>query len=87
MIRDLLRVGLAAAAGIALVTAYATFRIWDQGGHDEQRPAGAIVCSGRLSTTERHRPSRRAARPRCLALLAGLAPYVVATGGKLDGDR
>jgi uncharacterized SAM-binding protein YcdF (DUF218 family) len=88
MIRDLLKVGLAAAAGIALVTAYATFRIWDQGGHDEQRPAGAIVVLGAAQYNGTPSPVFAARLDHAVSLyLAGLAPYVVATGGKLDGDR
>jgi uncharacterized SAM-binding protein YcdF (DUF218 family) len=88
MIRDLLKVGLAAAAGIALVSAYATYRIWDQGGNDEQRPAGAIVVLGAAQFNGTPSPVFAARLDHAVSLyLAGLAPYVVATGGKLDGDR
>jgi uncharacterized SAM-binding protein YcdF (DUF218 family) len=88
MMRDLLKVGLAAAAGVALVTTYATFRIWDQGGRDEQRPAGAIVVLGAAQFNGTPSPVFAARLDHAVSLyLAGLAPYVVATGGKLDGDR
>jgi len=88
MIRDLLKVGLAAAASVALVTAYATNRIWDQGGHDEQRPAGAIVVLGAAQFNGAPSPVFAARLDHAVSLyLAGLAPYIVATGGKLDGDR
>jgi uncharacterized SAM-binding protein YcdF (DUF218 family) len=88
MIRDLLKVGLVAAASVALVTAYTTYRIWDQGGHDEQRPAGAIVVLGAAQFNGSPSPVFAARLDHAVSLyLAGLAPYIVATGGKLDGDR
>lgn len=88
MVRDLLRVGLAAAAGLVLVTLYATYRIWDQGGRDEQRPAGAIVVLGAAQFDCRPSDVFAARLDHAVALyLAGLAPYFVATGGKAAGDR
>jgi hypothetical protein len=46
MIRDLVRIGAVVVAGTLLLSGYATYRIWEQGGRDEQRPAGAIVVMG-----------------------------------------
>ncbi len=88
MIRDLLRIGIAAAAGVALVTAYATYRIWDQAGRDEQRPAGAIVVMGAAQYDGRPSPVFAARLDHAVSLyLAGLAPAFVVSGGKVDGDR
>jgi uncharacterized SAM-binding protein YcdF (DUF218 family) len=88
MIRDLARVGLVAVAGAVLVTAYATYRIWEQGSRDEQRPAGAIVVLGAAQFDCTPSAVFAARLDHAVALyLAGLAPYFVATGGKEPGDR
>lgn len=88
MVRDLLVIGLAATVGAVLVTGYATYRIWDQGGRDERRPAGAIVVMGAAQYDGRPSPVFAARLDQAVALyLAGLAPYLVVTGGKADGDR
>ena len=88
MIRDLLRIGLAAMAGTALVVGYATWRIWDQGTRDEQRPAGAIVVMGAAQYGGRPSPVFAARLDHAVALyLAGLAPRFVVTGGSAPGDR
>ncbi len=88
MIRDLLKVAIAAAAGIAVVAGYATFRIWDQGDRDEQRPAGAIVVMGAAQYNGKPSPVFAARLDHGVALyLAGIAPYLVVTGGKGNGDR
>jgi len=88
MIRDLLRVGLAALAGTALVIGYASWRIWDQGARDEQRPAGAIVVMGAAQYGGRPSPVFTARLDHAVALyLAGLAPRFVVTGGSAPGDR
>lgn len=88
MIRDLLRIGLAAMAGTALVVGYATWRIWDQGTRDEQRPAGVIVVMGAAQYGGRPSPVFAARLDHAVALyLAGLAPRFVVTGGSAPGDR
>jgi uncharacterized SAM-binding protein YcdF (DUF218 family) len=88
MIRDLLRVGLVAAAGSILVAGYATYRIWDQGARDEQRPAGAIVVMGAAQYDGRPSAVFAARLDHAVSLyLAGLAPYLFVTGGKQPGDR
>ena len=88
MIRDLLRIGAVAAAGTVLVGGYATYRIWEQGARDEQRPAGAIVVMGAAQYDGRPSPVFAARLDHAVSLyLSGLAPYLVVTGGKQAGDR
>ncbi len=88
MVRDLVRLGLAAAVGLGLVTVYATYRIWDQGGRDERRPAGAIVVLGAAQYDGRPSPVYRARLDHAVRLWQeGWAPVLVVTGGKQPGDR
>ena len=60
MTRDLVRLVLLAGIGIAVATAYTTYRIWDQGARDEQRPADAIVVLGAAQYDGRPSPVFRA---------------------------
>jgi uncharacterized SAM-binding protein YcdF (DUF218 family) len=86
--RDLIRLAGAACLGLALVGGYATYRIWDQGQRDEERPADAIVVMG--AAQYNGRPSRvfAARLDHAVALyFAGVAPRLVVTGGKAQGDR
>jgi uncharacterized SAM-binding protein YcdF (DUF218 family) len=86
--RDLIRLAGAACLGLALVGGYATYRIWDQGQRDEERPADAIVVMG--AAQYNGRPSRvfAARLDHAVALyFAGAAPRLVVTGGKAQGDR
>lgn len=88
MIRDLVRIGVVVAAGTVLLGGYATYRIWEQGSRDEQRPAGAIVVMGAAQYDGRPSPVFAARLDHAVSLyLAGLAPYLVVTGGKQAGDR
>ena len=81
-------VGLLAGTGAALVVGYAWFRIAQQGGRDDQRPAGAIVVLGAAQYDGRPSAVFAARLDHAVALyLAGLAPWFVVTGGKLAGDR
>jgi uncharacterized SAM-binding protein YcdF (DUF218 family) len=85
---NLIRLAGAALLGIALTGAYATYRIWAQGQRDEERPADAIVVMGAAQYDGR--PSRvfAARLDHGVALyLAGVAPRLVLTGGKAEGDR
>ena len=78
---------LATVAGIA-VAGYATFRIWEQGDRDEQRPADAIVVMGAAQYDGRPSPVFAARLDHAVELYhAGVAPRLVVTGGKADGDR
>ena len=88
MPRDLIRLAGALCLGVALVGTYTTYRIWSQGQHDEGRPAEAIVVMGAAQYDGR--PSRvfAARLDHAIALyFAGVAPRLVMTGGKAEGDR
>ena len=76
--------------GIAFVgvTAYTTYRIWDQGNRDERRPADAIVVMGAAQYDGRPSPVFAARIDHAVELYRdGLAPWLVVTGGKAEGDR
>lgn len=88
MRRDLIRLAGAACIGLALTAGYTTYRIWAQGQDDQERPADAIVVMG--AAQYNGVPSRVfAARiDHAVSLyLAGVAPRLVMTGGKAEGDR
>ena len=88
MRRDLIRLAGAACLGLVLTAGYATYRIWAQGQNDEERPADVIVVMG--AAQYNGVPSRVfAARiDHAVSLyLAGVAPRLVMTGGKAEGDR
>jgi uncharacterized SAM-binding protein YcdF (DUF218 family) len=88
VLRDLARVGLACLAGLLLVIAYTTWRIWDQGNQDGGRPADAIVVLGAAQYNGVPSPIYRARLDHAIDLYDdGLAPALVMTGGKLPGDR
>ena len=86
--RDLGRLVILGVVGVLLVGSYATYRIWAQGQVDEQRPADAIVVMGAAQYDGRPSPIFAARIDHAVALyLAGVAPTLVVTGGKADGDR
>lgn len=88
MRRDLIRLAGGVCLGVALATSYATYRIWAQGQRDEERPADAIVVMG-AAQYDGHPSKVFAARlDHAVALyFAGVAPRLVVTGGKVEGDR
>lgn len=88
MVRPLLQVVVAALiASIALV-AYAAYRINAQGQLDERRSADAIVVLGAAQFNGRPGGVFAARLDHAVELWkAGLAPYLVVTGGKLPGDK
>lgn len=88
MRRDLIRLAAAASLGLIVAGSYTTYRIWAQGQRDEERPADAIVVMGAAQYDGR--PSRvfAARLDHGVSLyLAGVAPRLVVTGGKAEGDR
>jgi uncharacterized SAM-binding protein YcdF (DUF218 family) len=86
--RDLIRLAGAACLGLALAGAFATYRIWAQGQSDEERPADAIVVMGAAQYNGRPSPVFAARLDHAVSLyLAGVAPRLVVTGGKAEGDR
>ena len=88
MIRDLARL---AGVGIVVVLAvglYGAYRIWDEGRHDERRPANALVVLGAAQYDGRPSPVLAARLDHAVDLfLTGDYRWFVVTGGKADGDR
>jgi uncharacterized SAM-binding protein YcdF (DUF218 family) len=77
----------ALVGGIAVV-AWTTFRIWDVGNRDDRRPVDAIVVLGAAQYDGRPSAVLRARLDHAIELYQeGLAPYLVVTGGKAEGDR
>ncbi len=88
MLRDLSRLALASVAGGLLLGGYATLRIWQQGERDERRPVDAIVVLGAAQYDGRPSPLFRARLDHAVSLyIDGLAPTLIVTGGKAEGDR
>jgi uncharacterized SAM-binding protein YcdF (DUF218 family) len=84
IIRLVLIGGLAAAATVG----YVALRIWDEGRHDDRRPADAIVVMGAAQYDGRPSPVFAARIDHAIELYRdGVAPRLVVTGGKADGDR
>ena len=87
-LRDFTLLALAATVGLAALIAYTTFRIWQQGARDEVRPAGAIVVLGAAQFDGRPSPVYAARLDHAVSLyLHGMAPFLIVTGGKAEGDR
>jgi uncharacterized SAM-binding protein YcdF (DUF218 family) len=83
MRRNLSRLGLAALAGIVVVTVYTTFRIWDLGRRDDSRQADAIVVLGAAQYNGRPSPLFQARLDHAIQLYHdGVAPLLIVTGGK-----
>lgn len=88
MLRDVARLAVLGTAALVLVAGYATYRIWEQGDRDEQRPADAIVVLGAAQYDGRPSPVFAARLDHAVSLyLSGVAPVLVVTGGKAEGDR
>jgi uncharacterized SAM-binding protein YcdF (DUF218 family) len=83
VIHHLVRLSLAAIIGGVLVLGWASWRIWEVGGRDDQRAADAIVVLGAAQYNGRLSAILRARLDHAIDLYeAGLAPYIVMTGGK-----
>jgi len=81
----LLLAGLVAALA---AFGWATFRIWDTGNRDDRQNADAIVVLGAAQYDGRPSPVFRARLDHAVDLYeAGVARYLVVTGGKAEGDR
>ncbi len=77
-----------AIIGAVVVVAWTTWRIWDVGSHDDRRPVDAIVVLGAAQYNGRPSAILKARLDHGIDLYrAGLAPYLVVTGGKAEGDR
>ena len=82
------RLALASLLAAVFVAGWAGFRIQEQGGRDEQRPADAIVVLGAAQYDGRPSPVLEARIRHGVALYdAGVAPLLIVTGGKASGDR
>jgi uncharacterized SAM-binding protein YcdF (DUF218 family) len=87
-VRDVAWLLVAGCVALAALAGYASYRIWIQGQRDDQRPADAIVVMGAAQYDGRPSPVFAARLDHAVSLyLAGLAPTLVVTGGKADGDR
>ena len=85
MLVRLVLVGLVVLVGVA---GYASFRIWDQAGRDERRAADAIVVMGAAQYDGRPSPLFAARLDHAITLYHdGVAPRIIVTGGKREGDR
>ncbi len=70
------------------VVGYAAYRIWDQAGRDERRAADAIVVMGAAQYDGRPSPLFAARLDHAIQLYhEGVAPRLIVTGGKREGDR
>ena len=86
--RDLVGLAVLGCLAIAIVAGYATFRVWAQGERDERGPADAIVVMGAAQYDGRPSPVFAARLEHAVELYrAGIAPRLIVTGGKADGDR
>ncbi len=85
---DLWQLGLLAIAGILVAAAYTSYRIWEQGLRDERRPADAIVVMGAAQYDGTPSALFESRLRHAIDLFDdGLAPILVVTGGKQEGDR
>jgi uncharacterized SAM-binding protein YcdF (DUF218 family) len=74
--------------GVVLVVAWTSYRIWAVGNEDDRRPADAIVVLGAAQYDGRLSAILKARLDHAIDLYeAGLAPYLVVTGGKTELDR
>lgn len=88
MRRDLAKLGAMMLIGAILAAGYATYRIWQQGDLDERRAADSIVVMGAAQYNGVPSPVYAARLDHAVELyLAGVAPVLVVTGGKAEGDR
>ena len=83
MIHNLVRLALTGIIAGVVVIGWATYRIWDVGSRDDQRRADAIVVLGAAQYNGRLSAILKSRLDHAIDLYeAGLAPYIVMTGGK-----
>jgi len=88
VVRELARVLAALAIGASALLAYTAYRINEQGSRDEQRPADAVVVLGAAQFNGVASEVFAARLDHAVELVkAGVAPYLIVTGGKQPGDR
>jgi uncharacterized SAM-binding protein YcdF (DUF218 family) len=87
-VRALARLFITALIAGTAVAGYAAYRIWDQGHRDERQTADAIVVMGAAQYDGRPSPVFAARLDHAISLFhAGIAPRLIVTGGKQEGDR
>jgi uncharacterized SAM-binding protein YcdF (DUF218 family) len=87
-LRALARLILAGLIAGLVLAGYTAYRIWDQGNRDERQSADAIVVMGAAQYDGRPSPLFRARLDHAIELFhEGVAPWLVVTGGKAEGDR
>jgi uncharacterized SAM-binding protein YcdF (DUF218 family) len=78
---------LAAVVAALLVSAWATYRIWDVGNRDDRPRADAIVVLGAAQYNGRLSAILKSRLEHAIDLYeSGVAGYLIVTGGKADGD-
>ena len=83
-----MRLLLATVIGGLAAFGWATFRIWDTGNRDDRQDADAIVVLGAAQYDGRPSPVFQARIDHAVDLYqAGIARYLIMTGGKAVGDR
>jgi uncharacterized SAM-binding protein YcdF (DUF218 family) len=88
LVERIVQVVAGAAVGAVLLFGYMAVRIGAQGERDEQQPADAIVVLGAAQFNGTPSGVFEARLEHAVALYkAGVAPYLVVTGGKLPADR
>jgi uncharacterized SAM-binding protein YcdF (DUF218 family) len=86
--RTFVRVVLIGLVAATAVGGYAAYRIWDQAGRDERRQVDVIVVMGAAQYDGRPSPLFAARLDHAIALFhEGVAPRLIVTGGKREGDR
>jgi uncharacterized SAM-binding protein YcdF (DUF218 family) len=86
--RTFIRVVLVGLVAVTAVGGYAAYRIWDQAGRDERREADVIVVLGAAQYNGTPSPLFAARLDHAIALFhEGVAPHLIVTGGKREGDR
>lgn len=84
----IVRLGIAGVVGIVAVTGYVTFRILEAGQRDDRSATDAIVVMGAAQYDGTPSPIFAARLDHAIDLYhAGVAPILIVTGGKAEGDR
>jgi uncharacterized SAM-binding protein YcdF (DUF218 family) len=87
-VRALARLILAGSVAAMLLFGFMAYRIWDQGNRDERPDVDAIVVMGAAQYDGRPSPIFAARLDHAISLYhAGVAPRLIVTGGKAEGDR
>lgn len=84
----IVRLGLAGVVGITVVAGYVTYRILDEGQRDDRTATDAIVVLGAAQYDGTPSPIFAARLDHAIDLFHdGVAPLLIVTGGKAEGDR